>query len=550
MKDLLCLLARLTLGGVVVLALGSCGGGGDSSNDATSTVQRSGTVGILLTDMPADPAMFASINASIESVQLLGADDSGRITIFSGPTRVFDLLRLRNEAVPISYKDGIPAGKYCKIRLTLSDLQLVLADDTPTDPDDNPTFHPHLPGNGKLDLVVKDCFEIGGGEVLTIQVDIDAGNSIHIVANGKGYNFRPVIFAEVLRRDFKARLVRLEGEIARVDPLQKRLLLCEALPTHHMDSKGCAEVNLGDDSAFFDNQIQGGTPRPLDELLSDDKLGERVTVVGWPRYRVAPYADIDVPEGHYPPPGECRLWQIGAEPGLQAPAVDCTDLPEELPANTVVVTHEGPRKNLYHPLMAIDALVVELGDFLRVEGEVATDADPAGFEMTVTRGGPIIADPALGVMLQPGWPGVNGTRIVSKKGVLLAPADIVVPLPVQVDGVLELIAGSDPLLKAALVIVDSVEPGAEQVTGEVLSLGADFLVLDPDADQVCGIATGMLVVNLDAGLEILTVTITDSGSHIQPGGTLAAGQEVGMNGACGAGGYATDNVVIVEDLRP
>ena len=544
---------RWIIGGILSLLLISCGGGSGGGSDSTAIApagSRTGTVGILLTDKPADPDMFAKINASIERVELLGSGANGKVVVFSGPTRTFDLLRLRNESIPFSFNDEIPAGSYCKIRLILSDLELVLADDTPNDPTDNETFHPHLPGNGKLDLLVQGCFDVVGGKVLTIQVDIDAGNSLHIVENKKGFNFRPVILVDVLEAGFEAKLVRLEGVIEAVDPLQRRLLLCEAIPTRLMQSKGCVDVGLGPDAAFFDNQVHNGDPRALDELLSEDKVGERVTVVGLPDFKVPPYAETRVPEGEYPQPGECRIWEIGVEASLQAAPIDCLDVPKILPPGTVLVTAEGPQKNLYRPLMVLDGLAVELGDFLQVEGEVAVDADIDGFEMFVTSGGPVIVDPTLAVRLQPGAPGINGTRILSKRGDVLQASDIDAPLAVQVDGVAQPVTAADPWLKAALVVLDTDSAGTEQVTGSVLSVGPDSLILDPDADTVCGAPAVQLTVTLAGSPEILTVTITGSGSEIAPGGVIAMGQQVGMNGSCTAGGYVTDNIVIVNDLRP
>jgi len=78
----------------------------------------------------------------------------------------------------------------------------------------------------------------------------------------------------------------------------------------------------------------------------------------------------------------------------------------------------------YYPLMQLDALVVELGDFLQVEGLVAVDADTDGFDMTVSSDAPTITDSTLTVMFQPGDAEVNGTRIVSKSGEILAPLDV------------------------------------------------------------------------------------------------------------------------------
>lgn len=530
-----------------VVALIACSSGGSGSTDASSPSSASltgtGTVGILLTDKPADPSLFESINAYIEKAELLGSDDNGRVELYSGPTKKFDLLRLKHESVPFTFKDNVPAGKYCKIRLTLEKLELVLTDQT--------TFYPKLTGNRKLDLLVRGCFTVSAGETVTIQLDLDGGNSIHIVGNNNGFNFRPVVFVDVLDADFEPRLVRLEGEITRIDDAQSAFLLCDAVPVHHAHSLGCVNIHLGPEAAFFDNVDFDGAPRPLTDLLSDDKLGKRVTVVGRARFQVPPYDDVEIPEGHLPPPGECKLWDIHLEAGQQAPPGDCEQLADQVADSLVLVTHDGVAKDRHHPLMAVDALAVELGTFLQVEGNVATDASIAGFDMTVASGGPVITSDTLAVIFQQGDPGVNGTRIVSKSGELLQPTQVVAPLPVQVDGTLELVTGSDPMLRAALVILDKAVAGTEQVTGTVLSVGSDSLTLAPDDPAVCDdVATSELFVTLTPDLRILTVTITQDASLVEPGGELMAGQDVGMNGRCETGGYVTDNVVIVDDQRP
>jgi len=496
----------ITAFSVIALAavLVSCGGSGGSSTDADQ-VQGKGTVGILLTDKPADPAMFSAIIASIRKIELMGSEGNGRVTIYTAPPiKEFDLLRLRNESIPLAFMDNVPAGKYCKIRLTLTDLELVMADETPANPYDNTeTYHPKLPGNGKLDLVVRDCFNVVHDEVVTLQLDFDMGKSIHIVGNKKGYNFRPVIFVDVVSQSFDSKLVRLEGKIAGINADRQTLLLCNAIPTRHMDNLGCVNVHFGSASAFFDNVEYQGAPRAISELLSKDKLGMELTVVGW-----------------------ARSW-------------DNADYVDDRPVE-------------YYPLLRLEALAAELGKFLQVEGTVAADADATGFPMTVSSGGPVIIDSTLAVMYQPGSKSINGTRVVSKSGVLLKPEDAKKYLSTQVDGTLKLIAGSDPILKAALVILDKSALGVEQVTGTILSVYGNTMVLEPDPDMstVCGVATGsQLVVGLIGDLEILTVTITDSSSEIAPGGILEAGQTVGMNGICKITSYQTDNVVIVDDQR-
>jgi len=485
-------IAVFFLGAGLVLSLVSCGGGGSGNGDSIDTsIQGKGTVGILLTDMPADPALFESINASIVKVELLGSDDNGRVTLYSGAPQTFDLLRLRNEAIPLAFKDDVPAGKYCKIRLILSDLELVLADD-------GTSYHPNLPGNGKLDLLARDCFNVVTDEVLTLQLDIDAGKSIHVVGNNNGYKFRPVIFVDVVNQSFDSKLVRLTGKIAKIDTEKRSLLLCDAIPSENMDNLGCVRVHFGDDSAFFDNQQHSGAPRPISELLSFEKLGLEITVVGWPSF-----------------------W-------------DDSDIDED-------------KNSEHYPLMQLDALVAELGGFLQVEGTVSVDSNSSQFSMTVSSGSPIITSDALAVVFQQTIGDVNGTRVVSKSGELLDPLDVREPLPVQVDGVLLL---SNVELNAALVIVDKSALGTEQVTGIILSLGVNTLILDPDAANVCGEPTNQLEVGLAPNLDILTVTITNDGSTISPGGSLYdlyKGQAVGMNGTCQAGGYVTDNLVIVVD---
>jgi len=541
------IISLFCLAGVVALISCSSGGtdAGSSSSPSSATTVGTGTVGLLLTDKPADPSLFESINAYIERAELLGSDDNGRVELYTGPTKKFDLLRLKHESVPFTFKDNVPAGKYCKIRLTLEKLELVLVDPTAD------VTEAKLPGNRKLDLLVRGCFTVSAGETVTIQLDLDGGNSIHIVGNNKGFNFRPVVFVDVLDADFEPRLVRLEGEIARIDDVQSAFLLCDAVPVQHAHSLGCVNVHLGPDAAFFDNEEFAGAPRPLTDLLADDKLGKRVTVVGRARFQVPPYDDVDIPDGHLPPPGECKLWDVHLDPGQQSPPGDCEQLADQVTDSLVLVTHDGVVKDRHHPLMAVDALAVELGTFLQVEGAVATDASIAGFDMTVASGGPVITSDTLAVLFQQGDPGVNGTRIVSKSGELLQPTQVVVPLPVQVDGTLELVTGSDPLLKAALVILDKAVAGTEQVTGEVLTVGADSLTLAPDDPAVCNdVATSELFVSLLPDLKILTVTITQDASQVEPGGVLIAGQNVGMNGRCEPGGYATDNVVIVDDQRP
>lgn len=39
------------------------------------------------------------------------------------------------------------------------------------------------------------------------------------------------------------------------------------------------------------------------------------------------YAHLDIPAGHYPPPGECRIWYPDRPTGHQPPPGDCSHVP-------------------------------------------------------------------------------------------------------------------------------------------------------------------------------------------------------------------------------
>ncbi len=552
MNNLFKNLIQHSIAGVMMLSLFGCGGGGSetaaevasiqSTPPTSSIVAKSGAVGILLTDKPADPSQFTSINATIARVELISADSDEKVTIYSGDPKTVDLLRLKNESMPFSFRDDVPAGTYCKIRLILDDLELVLTDKTPKDSSDNDTYHPKLPGNGKLDLLARDCFTVEPGKVVTLQIDMDAGNSIHVVENKKGFNFRPVIYVDVLDQDFEGKLVRLDGEISEVDSVNNHLLLCGALPVYGSQEKKCARVFLGEDSAFFDNQKHAGEPRPVSELLIDERVGMAVSVVGWIRPLTFPKDDVEITERHTKK-DKCLSHKRHKD---DDESDDCDDQSEDDSSDDEQGDDNDSPIDNQRPLMALNALVVELGDFLQLEGLVATDADKQGFDMEVTSG-PIIIKDTLAVALQTADPGVNGTRIVSKSGRLLDHTLLTELRPISVDGVLELSGGSDDQLKAALIIVDMGKEGKEQVTGTVLTVGIDSFTLSP-AGMACGFS-GDLVVSVNDETEYLTVTITEDNSEIMPGGVVEAGQEIGLSGVCENDGYSADNVVIVDDQR-
>lgn len=51
-------------------------------------------------------------------------------------------------------------------------------------------------------------------------------------------------------------------------------------------------------------------------VVAEEPRAPRRPVVVGPR-------GLDIPPGHYPPPGHCRVWHAGRPPGQQPPPVRC-----------------------------------------------------------------------------------------------------------------------------------------------------------------------------------------------------------------------------------
>jgi hypothetical protein len=60
------------------------------------------------------------------------------------------------------------------------------------------------------------------------------------------------------------------------------------------------------------------------------------------------HSRLDVPPGHYPPPGLCRVWYPGRPPGHQPPPGDCLRLHYEAPAGAWLIGHPNDRRGRAH----------------------------------------------------------------------------------------------------------------------------------------------------------------------------------------------------------
>jgi hypothetical protein len=76
--------------------------------------------------------------------------------------------------------------------------------------------------------------------------------------------------------------------------------------------------------------IPGGPGRVI--VVDDDDREERGGVFG--------ARTLGVPKGHYPPPGECRVWVPGREPGQQPPPAKCDRLVGRVPLGAFILYND------------------------------------------------------------------------------------------------------------------------------------------------------------------------------------------------------------------
>ncbi|MCW8942479.1 MAG: DUF4382 domain-containing protein, partial [Gammaproteobacteria bacterium] len=120
---------------VIFAVITGCSSGDTATTNSTA---GTGTVALLLTDAPSD--IFEEINITVVKAELLS--DSGAVTIFRGE-REFNLLDLTDARI-FAIREGIAAGTYNKIRLTLTQIELVDYDGQ-SNPDNYLTYYPKLP---------------------------------------------------------------------------------------------------------------------------------------------------------------------------------------------------------------------------------------------------------------------------------------------------------------------------------------------------------------------------------------------------------------------
>jgi hypothetical protein len=555
-------LAALSMTAMFLVA---CGGGG-TDNASSVVTGGSGTVGLFVTDNPITDGTIKAACVTYQKVEVLG---DGRYTVYQGQPRTFDLLQLRDHARPLAFGD-VPTGVYEKIRLTLVNdgIELKLDNDTGCDVPSRTSAYPKLPGNNKLDFVVKGGIVVQPGSSEYLEIDMDAEKAIHIVETGKNcnsnsankndvmevngtctqFNFRSVVFVRALNKEFTGKLIRVVGTIESVNREDRSFQLCNALPG--MEDSGaqtdpmtrCIRVRVSPDDSFFN---AAGSPQPLADIQS--AVGEQVTVNG----RLWRVIKPEIPDGYQPRPGECRIWDPALPADQQSLPGACEDLWDNVQPGQYLISGDD---NDYYPLV-LDALTIGVGSTTLINGMVDSSPVPVSgsqdeqFGMEVGRPSPI------DVVLQAGVTGGNGTRIIDQMGNPLTSAALFPPRPVKVDGV---VVDSSSVLGELVVLLDDPAGlvGTTRMSGTIGSVATDgsafVLVMDPaDPDNTKvdpTLSDQSVAVPLEAKILLVDLSTGSSESLAREQLTRAAGKYINLYAVkptSGLGDWLADTIVVI-----
>ena len=174
----------------VTTVLAGCSGGGGGGESAPASVQT-GTVAVFVKDGPTDE--FEHIWVTITQVELLPVSGSP-VVIYENPSGcTIDILDHRDEDFLLKIHRSVPAGQYSKIRLRVTNIELVPTATSSIGSD----IEVKLP-SGKIDLNPRGAFTVTPGGTLSVRLDMDANKAIHVHPSKPGwYIFRPVVFVDI-----------------------------------------------------------------------------------------------------------------------------------------------------------------------------------------------------------------------------------------------------------------------------------------------------------------------------------------------------------------
>jgi hypothetical protein len=420
---------------VALLANVACESGGDGDGGggggSASAGPAPGSVAVVLTDGPVDPRAFEHIYVTYVAIVLIG--EPGQVTIFEGRETV-DLRDLEDVSKLVTVGREVPAGFYSKIRLEIEEIELVPADGSP------PIKLSEAPNKlpPKIDLNPQEQFEVRPKKLLLVQIDIVAGESLHIVETGREdkYQFRPVVFVDILTGPVPGKLVLLEGTVRDVDDAEGTFDLCGSHPVSR--PKG------GDRETEYPDDV------PEDE--DDDHCVEIVTLDSG---------------------NKTSFFEDDGSPA----AFDAVDDGDDASVLGRFRREEDDGEDL-----VFIAEVVQLGNPLALDGSAASVVGPDDrFLLDLDPGQPIASDDPLPVLLQ------QGSKVFTRRGLPLAPSKIEVDDPIRATGVFD---RTDDELKAAFVMVDVMAADRDRIEGVIdedpEDGGALLQVLtETDPDPVC-----------------------------------------------------------------
>jgi hypothetical protein len=472
-----CLPARL-VGFTLLALLLACGGGGGGSSGGGGGGDT-GSVAVLLTDGPVDPHEFSHIFVTFTEITLIG--DSGHVTIFEGEETI-DLRDLEDASTLVTLGRDVPARLYEKIRLDVSEIELVPADG-------GDSIFPKLPP--KLDLNPRGTFRVGPGGLLIVQIDMDAGKSIHVVETGAGgFIFRPVVFVDVLNGPRDGKLVLLRGEVEEIGG--NGFLVCD---THKVWKAAGATRTMA-------------TTRDTGRRDGDDDRHDRCV-------------DVAVDD-------DTSLFDASGDP-IELDALATGDRPWVL----------GRFTRDFDDGLDLGAEVVQLGDdVLAVDGEVASEVDADDrFDLELEPGQGIVTDDGLlAIQLQ------DGSKVFRRTGEPLEPDDIEVGDLARAVGVLALSSSEDDALKAAWVVLDLAAAETSRIEGRIVDVEGGGARIGVETDD------GTLCVDVPADARVLAVfhDDDDAGTEEIARSQLAEGDSVSAFGEEGAPCFVADAVIVFK----
>lgn len=102
---------------------------------------------------------------------------------------------------------------------------------------------------------------------------------------------------------------------------------------------GCASIGLeGPYGSVNINQPRYGYSQPPQSYPQSQKSDRSY-------FHEHGYTELDIPRGHYPPPGECRIWYPDRPAGHQPPPVKCGS---SVPASAWLIHHPHDLPNSVH----------------------------------------------------------------------------------------------------------------------------------------------------------------------------------------------------------